>query len=93
MEPYSRFWPSFFKERDHALEANELLQHATVPVDQPLHLANILGASARNNRYEGITGVLAFADGIFIQAIEGPTHAVKPLWPDCAVTLATATSR
>ena len=36
---------------------------------------------------------LLLRDGIFIQAIEGPTHAVKPLWPDCAVTLATATSR
>ena len=53
--------------------------HATVPMENPLNLAELLGVSARNNRRDEITGVLAFADGIFIQAIEGPPHAVDGL--------------
>jgi len=53
--------------------------HATVSMDNALNLSEILGASARNNRRDEITGVLAFADGIFIQAIEGPQHAADGL--------------
>ncbi|WP_392354468.1 BLUF domain-containing protein [Brevundimonas sp. LF-1] len=40
-------------------------------MEHPLNLAEILGASARNNRQDEITGVLAYADGTFIQVIEG----------------------
>ncbi len=53
--------------------------HATVEVDQPVHLADIIGASARNNGYDGITGILVFADGVFIQLIEGPRGKVDAL--------------
>ena len=53
--------------------------HATLPLDQPIHLAEILGASSRNNKYDGITGALVLTDGIFIQVIEGPPGAVDRL--------------
>ncbi len=53
--------------------------HAAVSMENPLNLAELLGASARNNRRDEITGVLAFAGGVFIQAIEGPQHAVDKL--------------
>lgn len=53
--------------------------HATVSMENPLNLAQVLGASARNNRRDEITGVLAFSDGMFIQAIEGPDNAVDRL--------------
>lgn len=53
--------------------------HATVPMEVPLNVAEILGAATRNNKHHGITGVLAYADGIFIQAIEGPKTAVDAL--------------
>lgn len=53
--------------------------HSTVSMENPLNLAEILGASARNNRRDEITGVLAHADGLFIQAVEGPPHAVDAL--------------
>jgi len=53
--------------------------HATVPMDKAVNLAELLGASARNNRRDEITGVLAYAEGIFIQAIEGLPHAVDDL--------------
>jgi len=53
--------------------------HATVPMENPLNLAEVLGVSARNNRRDEITGVLVFADGMFIQAIEGAEHAVDGL--------------
>jgi len=48
-------------------------------MENPLNLAEILGASARNNRRDEITGVLAYAEGTFIQAIEGQPHAVDAL--------------
>lgn len=53
--------------------------HATVSMENALNLAEILGASARNNRRDEITGVLAYADGMFIQAIEGQAHVVDAL--------------
>lgn len=52
---------------------------STVSMDNPLNLAEILGASARNNRRDEITGALAYSEGIFIQAIEGSPHAVDAL--------------
>lgn len=52
---------------------------STVSMENPLNLAEILGASARNNRRDEITGVLAYAEGTFIQAIEGQPHAVDAL--------------
>jgi len=53
--------------------------HATVSMENPLNLSEILGASARNNERDEITGVLAFADGMFIQAIEGRKEAIESL--------------
>jgi len=53
--------------------------HATVSMEDPLNLSEILGAAASNNRRNEITGVLAFADGIFIHAIEGREHDVDEL--------------
>lgn len=53
--------------------------HSTVSMENALNLAELLGVSARNNRRDEITGVLAFSDGMFIQAIEGPPHAVDGL--------------
>jgi len=48
-------------------------------MENSLNLAEVMGASARNNRRDEITGVLAFADGTFIQAIEGQQHVVDGL--------------
>tara|TARA_R110002051_G_scaffold1123_1_gene5686 strand:- start:1676 stop:2044 length:369 start_codon:yes stop_codon:yes gene_type:complete len=48
-------------------------------MEVPLNTAEILGAAARNNRRDGLTGVLAYADGIFIQVTEGPKTAVDAL--------------
>lgn len=52
---------------------------STVSMENPLNLAEILGASARNNRRDEITGVLAYAEGTFIQVIEGLPQAVDAL--------------
>lgn len=52
---------------------------AAVSMDNPLNLAEILGASARNNRRDDITGALAYSDGLFIQAIEGSPPTVDRL--------------
>lgn len=48
-------------------------------MDHPLNLAELLGASARNNERDEITGVLAFSEGMFIQALEGRREAVDGL--------------
>ena len=44
-----------------------------------LDLAEILGASERNNRRDGLTGVLMRHDGRFLQAIEGRRTEVDRL--------------
>lgn len=44
-----------------------------------LDLAEILGASERNNRRDGLTGVLMRHDGRFLQAIEGRRAEVDRL--------------
>jgi hypothetical protein len=40
-------------------------------------LDDILSASRRNNARDGITGILLYADGAFIQVLEGPESQVK----------------
>lgn len=40
-------------------------------------LEALLKRARRNNRANGVTGVLFFADGNFIQALEGPKQAVE----------------
>lgn len=53
--------------------------HATVAMEHPLNLAELLGVSARNNERDEITGLLAFSGGLFIQALEGRKEAVDGL--------------
>lgn len=43
-------------------------------------LDEILEASRRNNRRDGITGMLLYADGNFMQAVEGPEEAIERLF-------------
>jgi hypothetical protein len=40
-------------------------------------LAAILRSSRENNPQEGITGLLCFADGVFVQVLEGSREAVN----------------
>jgi Sensors of blue-light using FAD len=42
-------------------------------------LQAILGQSRRNNERDGVTGMLLYSDGNFIQAIEGPEPAIDKL--------------
>ena len=39
-------------------------------------LAQILGAARRNNRRDGVTGLLMYHDGTFLQILEGEETAV-----------------
>ncbi|SNS03348.1 BLUF domain-containing protein [Antarctobacter heliothermus] len=39
-------------------------------------LARILGAARRNNRRDGVTGLLMYHDGTFLQILEGEEEAV-----------------
>ncbi len=45
--------------------------------DEPKEIAAILAAARRNNAAEGITGLLAFVDGSFLQVLEGEAGAVS----------------
>jgi hypothetical protein len=42
-------------------------------------LAELLAKSRMNNTRDGITGLLLYREGIFIQALEGPTEAMRSL--------------
>ena len=44
------------------------------------HLVEILRASRRNNPAVGVTGALLFADGNFMQVLEGPREAVEGVY-------------
>jgi hypothetical protein len=52
---------------------------AAAAVDQE-ELVAILRKSKANNPHQGITGVLCFSEGIFLQAIEGGRSAVNRLY-------------
>ena len=43
-------------------------------------LTDILRASRRNNQRRGVTGMLLYSDGGFIQALEGPKNEVLDLY-------------
>ncbi len=52
-------------------------------LSEPMTLVAIeqLAATAASlNRMDHITGMLMYADGVFVQLIEGPSHAVNHLW-------------
>lgn len=47
---------------------------------RPLHdVAEIIGVSVRNNRAKELTGALLFADGLFVQVLEGDAGRVRSL--------------
>ena len=48
---------------------------ATTPMSEA-GLEDILAAAHRNNEADGITGVLIYADGYFLQILEGPRDKV-----------------
>jgi len=52
---------------------------ATYPMSED-DLKSILSASRRNNPARGITGMLLYQEGYFIQAIEGEEQAVHELY-------------
>jgi len=43
-------------------------------------IEDILTASRRNNLRDGVTGMLLWADGVFIQVLEGEPDTVRPLY-------------
>jgi hypothetical protein len=50
---------------------------------QPLgnmHLCHLLACARRANTRQGITGQLAYADGVFLQCVEGSATALSALW-------------
>ncbi len=52
---------------------------ATEPMSPP-QMAQMLGAARSTNKMDHITGLLMVHDGIYVQWLEGPAHAVKDLW-------------
>ena len=42
-------------------------------------LAALLAKSRANNERDGVTGMLLYRDGLFIQALEGPPGAMRAL--------------
>ncbi|MCK7592357.1 BLUF domain-containing protein [Pseudomarimonas salicorniae] len=51
------------------------LSSATRPFDEAA-LEGLLSESRRNNAHSGVSGVLLYADGDFLQYLEGPSAAV-----------------
>ncbi|PQA86631.1 BLUF domain-containing protein [Hyphococcus luteus] len=55
----------------------ETLVYASAAAEAAPDLKDILAVSRRNNARNGLTGLLLFAEGNFIQALEGPGEALK----------------
>jgi hypothetical protein len=49
---------------------------------QTAALQRILATSRHRNRLNGVTGILLYGDGLFIQVIEGPPRAIDALYGD-----------
>jgi Sensors of blue-light using FAD len=49
------------------------------PMDD-LGIEGLVHSAANLNRMDHITGMLMYADGVFVQLIEGPCEAVNHLW-------------
>ncbi|WGM31030.1 BLUF domain-containing protein [Brevundimonas sp. NIBR11] len=49
---------------------------STVPLTTPLHVADIMEVSSRNNSELGITGALTYSGDQFIQILEAQTEAL-----------------
>lgn len=58
--------------------------HARRPLDET-ELLDLLTVSRRNNQQNGITGMLLYADGNFVQALEGPKAAVEAIFERISV--------
>jgi hypothetical protein len=52
---------------------------ATQPLGN-MHLCHLLASARRANTRAGITGQLAYADGVFLQCLEGSAAALSDLW-------------
>ena len=52
-------------------------RHAIAAGDLEHEVGVIISTSIRNNRSTGLTGLLLFHDGYFLQALEGPAQAVS----------------
>jgi Sensors of blue-light using FAD len=51
----------------------------SVPMDEAA-IQKLVESAANLNRMDHITGMLMFADGVFVQLFEGPREAVNHLW-------------
>ena len=58
--------------------------HARRPLSET-ELLDLLTVSRRNNQQNGITGMLLYHDGNFVQALEGPRAAVEAIFERIAV--------
>lgn len=54
----------------------ETLVYASAAADAAPDIKDILAVARRNNARNGLTGLLLFAEGNFIQALEGPGDAL-----------------
>ncbi len=61
------------------LEQLAYRSRALLPMDGLLNIADILASCQRNNWRDGITGALAYSDGLFFQVVEGQPDAVARL--------------
>ena len=52
---------------------------ATQPLGN-MHLCHLLASAHRANARAGITGKLVYADGVFLQCVEGSAAALSDLW-------------
>ncbi|WP_314425753.1 BLUF domain-containing protein [uncultured Microbacterium sp.] len=63
---------------DHALFSLVYCSTATRPFDD-VELAELLAGSREHNHAQGITGMLLYRDGEFVQILEGDRHDVEQL--------------
>ena len=61
------------------LERLVYCSRARVSMDSLLVISDILAVAQRNNRRDDVTGVLGYADGRFMQVLEGRPHALDRL--------------
>ena len=72
--------PDRERENDGVIERLIYCSRAKIPMESLLVIADILAVSQRNNRRDHVTGALGYAQGRFVQVLEGaPTDLDRVL--------------
>lgn len=74
--PYNRFL-GFLTRKDTVMAIHQMIYLSDMVGSATGQLAAILESAVRHNREDGVTGMLLYSNGNFLQVLEGPADTVQ----------------